>query len=111
METSSMKRTKPPILDYSSPALEHDCEQKQEDARREGIESYNESTFGQRRPFTSMFLELAILVVLGGLMLCFLPRGIARALSGLTIVAFLVWRIRRDGGSPKSTIFDPSRWW
>ena len=48
-----MQREPRPTLDYSSPAEELRREQAVKIERREALERYNESTFGERRPIAS----------------------------------------------------------
>jgi hypothetical protein len=85
------------ILDYSSTADEQRREREAEDKRREALELYNESTFGERRPIASTFLRLAAVAVLACLIVLFLPRRLARPLGSLAIVAFVLWEMRRRG--------------
>jgi hypothetical protein len=98
-------------LDDSSPAEEQQRERKKEDDRRDAIERYNESTFGERRPIASAFLRIAAIVALAFLMHWFLPRNVARTLAAITIVAFAFWEIRRDGWRQRFGVHRPSRWW
>jgi hypothetical protein len=86
-----------PILDYSSTADEHRREHEAEDKRREALELYNESTFGERRPIASTFLRLAVVAVLGCLIVWLLPRRVAKPLGSLAVVAYIVWEVRRRG--------------
>ena len=96
------------ILDYSSPAQEQTRERKLEEERREKLEDYNESTFGERRPIASAFLRWGVFVTIVSLLIIFLPRGIGRPLAWLASVGYTVWEIRRDGWS---ALRWPFRWW
>lgn len=89
-----------PILNYSSPAEEHRREQEREAERREAIELYNESTFGERRPIASAFLRIVAMSALVALTLWVFPRGVGRALAWVIVLVFVVWQVRRDGWPP-----------
>jgi 4-hydroxybenzoate polyprenyltransferase len=75
-------------LDYSSPAQETKREAQKEDDRRAGIEDYNVSTFGEKRPFTSGFLGLILLVALAWPAAIFLPRRVADLVM---LIAVALW--------------------
>ena len=98
-----MQRKREPILDYSSPAEEQRREQAAANDRREGIERYNESTFGERRPIASAFVRVAILVGIAVVLAYFLPRRAARLVMALLVVAFALWEWRKSG-------WEPPRW-
>lgn len=51
-----------PTLDYSSPAAEGERVRRAEEERREAIDRYNASALGERRPFASALLRLAVVV-------------------------------------------------
>ena len=91
-----MDRPKP-VLDYSSTAGEQRREREEEDKRREALELYNESTFGERRPIASTFLRLGAVAVLACLIVWFLPRRVARPFGSLAVIAFIVSEMRKRG--------------
>ncbi len=91
-----------PTLDYSSPAEEQRRERTAEDERREAIERYNESTFGERRPIASAFLRIAVFVAIAAVLIWFLPRRSGRLVASLLLVVFAVWEWRKEGWAPKS---------
>ena len=84
-------------LDYSSPAEERRREVTAEDARREGIERYNESTVGERRPIASSLLRIAVFAAVAAVLLLVLPRRAGRLVTSLLLVVFVVWEWRREG--------------
>jgi hypothetical protein len=108
----TMERPKP-VVDYSSPAEERTRGRKAEDERREAIERYNESTFGERRPIASAFLTLAVFVVVVSAVSWFLPPKVGRPLAWVTVMAFVVWEWRKAGwpSGGGSSLWRPWRWW
>jgi hypothetical protein len=80
-----------PILDYSSPASEQAREEETENQRKRAIETYNESTFGERKPIASLFLRTAVLCLVLVILIFFLPRDIGRPLAWLAAIAFVIW--------------------
>ena len=92
-----MQREPKRILDYSSPAEEQRRERAAEDERREAIERYNESTFGERRPIASAFLRIAVFVAIAAVLIWILPRRAGRLVVSLLAIAFAVWERRKAG--------------
>jgi hypothetical protein len=99
-----MQRERKPTLDYSSPAEEQRRERTAEDERREVIERYNESTFGERRPITSPFLRIAIFVAIAAVLVYLLPRRTGRLVASLLFVVFAVWDWRKEGWASNSWV-------
>jgi hypothetical protein len=97
-----MRRKHSPILDYSSPADEQRRERAVEDDRRERVEDYNESTFGERRPITSAVLRVGVFVAIAAALEYFLPRTAGRLIVLLLAVAFAAWEWRKKGRAPPS---------
>ena len=97
-----MEQENRPTLDYSSPAEEQRREQVAEIERREAIERYNDSTFGERRPIASAFLRRAILVVIAVGLACILPRRTGRLVVSILAVALAAWEWRISGWAPPS---------
>ena len=95
-----MQRKREPILDYSSAAEEQRREQAAENERREGIERYNESTFGERRPIAAAFLRIAVFVAIALMLVLMLPRRISGLIVSVLAVGFAVWEWRREGWAP-----------
>jgi hypothetical protein len=91
-----MQREPKPTLDYSSPAEERRRERTAEDERREGIERYNESTFGERRPVAAAFLRFAVCVGIAAVLVLILPRRIGRLVVSIFAVVFAVWEWRKE---------------
>ena len=91
-----------PTLDYSSPAEEQRREQAAENERREGIERYNESTFGERRPIAAAFLRIAVFVAIAAVLALILPRRTGRLVVSVLAVAFAAWEWRKEGWGPPS---------
>jgi hypothetical protein len=84
-------------LEYSSPAQDHRRETEEEQKRREALETYNESTFGERRPFAAPPLRYLAFFLVIVLIAFLLPR---RAFYPLAIAAtvvyhYLGWRASR----------------
>ena len=92
-----MQQEPKPTLDYSCPDEEQRRERAAEDERREGIERYNESTFGARRPIASALIRITVFVAIAAVLVWLLPRRIGRMIAILLLVAFAVWEARRDG--------------
>ena len=92
-----MQREPKPTLDYSSPAEERRRERSAEDERREAIERYNESTYGERRPIAAAFLRIAVFVIITGVLVWILPRRMDRLVVSLLAIAFAVWEWRKGG--------------
>jgi Flp pilus assembly protein TadB len=90
-----IERGPKPTLDYSSHAEEKRREQAAADERRESVENYNESTFGERRPIASVFLRVAIILAIAAVLFWLLPRRTARLIAILLIIAFAVWDARK----------------
>lgn len=84
-----------PVLDYSSPAEERRRDRVAEDERREKVWSYNESTFGERRPIAAAFGRLAVVMVVAALGVLLLPRGFQRPFGWLVLIAYGAWEWRR----------------
>jgi hypothetical protein len=100
-----------PIPDYSSPAQERAREQAAEDARRQAIENYNESTFGEPHPIASTFSIIAILVTLIAALFLFLPSRLVEPLSWVAILGSAVWEARKNSRRPRESPNDIlSRW-
>ncbi len=100
------------ILDYSSPAQEQTRERTLEEERREAVEAYNESTFGERRPIQQAFVRFAVFLLIQRVIAYFLPRGIVRLLEWLVVAAFMVWQVRTEGWRvARSSFRQPWRWW
>lgn len=97
-----MQRDPRPTLGYSSPVEEHRREEAAETERREAIEDYNESTFGEARPIASAFLRRAGFVAVGIVLVFVLPRRAVRPVVLLLAIALglLEWGIQ--GWDPPS---------
>ena len=109
-----MQREPKPTLNYSSPAEEQRRERNAAHERREGIERYNECTFGERRPVASAFLRIAIFVAIAAVLVYFLPRRTARLVALLLLVVFAVWEWRKEGWASNgwtSLRYPWRRWW
>ena len=110
-----MQRKHEPILDYSSPVEEHRREQAAETERREGIERYNESTFGERRPVAAAFLRIAVFVAIAVVLVLILPRRTGRLVVSLLAIAFAMWEWRKEGWASAngwtSLRYPWRRWW
>jgi len=74
-------------LEYSSPAREG----QQEVERREALENYNESTFGERRPVAGAFVRFAIFAAILVPLAFLLPRGPFYLVSIPLSLAFAFW--------------------
>ena len=105
-----MQRDPGPTLDYSSPAQEHRREHAAEAERRQGIENYNESTFGEPRPIASAFVRRAFFVAVGVVLVFVLPRGAVRTLIVLLGVALVLWEWGIQGWNPPSWTSLWNRW-
>ena len=103
------------ILDYSSPAEEQRREHSTADERRDGIERYNESTFGERRPIASAFVRIAVFGAVAAVLVCILPRRAGWWAAFVLLVAFAVWTARKDAsgtsGGLTSLRYPWRRWW
>ena len=110
-----MQRKREPILDYSSPAEEHRRERTAEDERREGIERYNELTFGERRPIAAAFLRIAVFVAIAAVLVLLLPRRTGRLVVSLLASGFAVWEWRKEGWASANgwmaLRYPWRRWW
>lgn len=86
-------------LDYSSAAKEREREEDRERERRDALESYNESTFGERRPLRTTLLHWAVLVtalgVIGFGVTPFIGRVPGQLLMYMVVAAFLLLEYRR----------------
>jgi hypothetical protein len=107
-----MKRP-PPTLDYSSRPIGGSPILTPEQERRIALDNYNESTFGERHPFRSLFVRIGALIGLWLLLSLFLPHGIAYLIVVLAIAGERVWDARKNGFSPGRSQFlnDPLLWW
>ena len=94
-----MQRESKPTLDYSSPAEEQQRERTAEIERREAIERYNESTFGERRPIAAAFLRVTIFVAIAAVLVWILPRRTGWPVVSVLAVPFAVWEWRKEGGT------------
>jgi hypothetical protein len=83
-------------IDYSSPDEEQAREKKLEDERREALENYNDSTYGERHPFLSPFVWFAVMAAVLGVIFYLFPRSIARPLTFCTIVLVTLVRHMLD---------------
>ena len=108
-----MQRESKPSLDYSSPAEEQQRERTAAVERREGIDRYNESTLGERRPVASAFLRIALFVGIAAVLIWILPRRMGRLVALLLLMAFAVWEARKEGWASNSwaTLRHPWRRW
>ena len=84
-------------LDYSSLADERTRETQEEKERHEARENYNEATLGERHPFASLFLRLAVYALIVALIVYFLPRWIERPLTIILLLTFVAWEQARYG--------------
>ena len=73
-------------LDYSSPEEEQAREKRLEDARREALDNYNESTYGVRHPFANVFMWIAVAAAAFGVIFYFFPQSVADPLAFCTIL-------------------------
>jgi len=105
-----MQREPRPTLDYSSPAEEHRREQAAAAERREAIENYNESTFGEPRPVASAFLRRAVFIAVGVVLVFVLPRGAVRPVVLLLAIALALWEWGIQGWNPPSWNSLWNRW-
>jgi hypothetical protein len=78
-------------LDYSSPAQEQARGAEQEAKRRQALDDYNESTFGEPHPYLGPLKRIAILFLVIAPIMWFLPRRLARPFGLLAVVAFIIW--------------------
>jgi hypothetical protein len=77
-------------LDYSSPIEERKRERSSEDQRRAAIENYNQSTFGERRPFLrGPFIRWVFFALILCLMAAVLPRWLFRWMAYVVVAIFL----------------------
>ena len=109
-----MQRGPKPTLDYSSTAEAHRRKRATENERRAGIERYNESTFGERRPIASALLRIAVFVTIAAVVMYFLPRRTGRIVASLLLVVFAVWEWRKEGWAFNgwtSLRYPWRRWW
>jgi hypothetical protein len=109
-----MQREPKPTLDYSSPAQEQRRERTAEAERREGIDSYNESTFGERRPIAAAFLRITAFVAIAAVLVWILPRRTGRLVASLLAVVFAVWEWKKEDWASRgwaSLRFPWRRWW
>ena len=97
-----MQREPKPTLDYSALAEEQRRERTAEHERREAIERYNESTFGERRPIVSAFVRIALFVAIAAVLISILPRHIGRLIVAVLAIGFAVWEWRKEGWAPPS---------
>jgi hypothetical protein len=100
-----------PILDYSSPASEQARERQAEQQREQAIETYNESTFGERKPMASLFVRLAVFCFVIAALIFLLPRHIGQPLAWMALVGFLIWDGKKSGWKPGRSLRHPWRWW
>jgi hypothetical protein len=105
-----MQRDSRPTLDYSSPAEEHRREQAAETERREAIERYNESTFGEPRPIASAFLRRGVFIAVGVVLVFVLPRRAVRPVTLLLAIALMLWEWGIQGWTPPSWDSLRNRW-
>ena len=78
-------------LDYSSPAEEQAREAEHEARRRQALDDYNESTFGEPHPYLGPLKRFTIFALLMAPIIWFLPNWLARPVSWLAGVAFVIW--------------------
>ena len=97
-----MQRNPRPTLDYSSPAEEQRREQGAETERREAIERYNESSFGEPRPIASAFLRRGVFIVVAIVLVFVLPRRAVRPVLALLAIALALWDWGIHGWAPPS---------
>lgn len=81
---------RPLPLDYSSPAREG----QEERERREALDNYNQSTFGERRPVAASLLRLAVTLIVLTPLVMTVSRRTASLLTLLGCAAYLVWEWR-----------------
>lgn len=106
-----MQREPRPTLDYSSPAEEQRREQAAETERREAIERYNESTFGEPRPIASAFLRRAVFIAVAAVLVFVLPRRALRPAILLLGIGLVLWEWGLQGWNPPSWNSLWNRWW
>jgi hypothetical protein len=83
-------------LDYSTLSKAPSIEKESERNRREQVENYNLTTFGDRRPYLADVLRFAAAVGVAVLIGVLLPRPIGRIASEIFMVGFVIWwRVRQ----------------
>lgn len=82
----------PVPLDYSCPAREG----QEERDRREALESYNLSTFGERRPVVTTVIGLAVLLLVLSALAFVLSRRMMFVADLIGFGGFLAWRWYRE---------------
>lgn len=107
-----MRRNPRPTIDYSSPAEEHRREEAAEAERREKLEEYNESTYGEPRPIVSAFLRRAVIVGIAVVLMFVLPRRAIRPVLFLLAIALGLWEWGTQGWNPPSwnSLWNRWRW-
>jgi hypothetical protein len=76
-------------LDYSSPAQERQQEDQAETQRRDALDNYNQSTFGERRPFLQgPLFRWFIFVLIATLVICLTPRSVHNFVGVILALAF-----------------------
>jgi len=83
-------------LDYSTLSQAPNLAKESERDRREQLENYNLTTYGDRRPFQAdLFRLVAALVAIGvlcALSALLLPDWIAELVTSAGVLAFVIWR-------------------
>jgi hypothetical protein len=77
-------------LDYALPDTQLDPAEQREKERREALENYNESTFGERHPSFVLFRAIAAMVVMFFVALL-LPRQIGELIAFVLITGYVAW--------------------
>ncbi len=86
------RHPKNPIpLDSFSPAHERRLEDGIERARREALESYNESTFGERRPYIYSFCRLLVVMLSAFALIAVLPHELSRLAVVVVLPIYWIW--------------------
>jgi hypothetical protein len=99
------------ILDYSSSEQERGRERLAEDERRQAIENYNESTFGEPHPVASAVSRIAVLTAVVVGLFVMLPSRIAEPVAWVAVLGGAVWEARKGAGRWRESGRDIfSRW-
>jgi hypothetical protein len=83
-------------LGYSSPADERALQRELRHAPRNGVEAYNDATFGSRHPYRGVLVRTGICLVIAVPLAAILPRYIVGLIALAMVVAVNVVLMRRE---------------